>query len=469
MARCSRYTASERSKAVKLSHEIGVTRACEKLNIPSSTLYAWRLAVKTTTTEGARKIPKTSNRFTDEQRAEAVELSFEVGVTTACERFGISQTSLYKWRSKAKAVEVVSTEGAPSGEQPSRTKTVPKKAARRYTPSEKAQALEYMAEHGATETETKFGMSRFSLYNWRDKVERAARGEGESPTSGPDPKDIEEQRNAEILAMWKKHPGLGPSQIRNQLRRQSVKVSVKTVRDVMTDAGYRPPGSKRVPHDERFESVRPNHLWHFDFVQRFINRCSVFTLIIIDDYSRFVVGHCAVDAERADPMIRCFEEAVERHGRPEMVLHDKGSAFWSWNGVSRFTRLLVEMGVDQIPAQFKEWNGKLECFNANIQKEFFKAHKFYDVNEMRRQLNGHLHFYNHQRTHHSLGGVMVPADRYYGREEEVRALMAAGANNMLDLHTISLGERPLDIFRVVQRNAETEIWIMGQKLLTLGK
>jgi hypothetical protein len=46
----------------------------------------------------------------------------------------------------------------------------------------------------------------------------------------------------------------------------------------MEDAGYRPPKVRRQAHDERFEAVRPNHLWHLDFVHRFINRASTFTL-----------------------------------------------------------------------------------------------------------------------------------------------------------------------------------------------
>ena len=52
-----------------------------------------------------------------------------------------------------------------------------------------------------------------------------------------------------------------------------------------------------------------------------------------------------------------------------MVMHDKGAAFWSWKGVSRFTALLTELGIDQIEAQHKEWNGKVEVFNANLHKE----------------------------------------------------------------------------------------------------
>jgi len=92
-----------------------------------------------------------------------------------------------------------------------------------------------------------------------------AAGEGPSPTSGPAPKDIEAQRDGEILSEWKRQPGLGPSQIRNQLRRGGVEVSVNTVRRVMEDAGYRPPKVKREPHAQRYEALRPNQLWHLAF------------------------------------------------------------------------------------------------------------------------------------------------------------------------------------------------------------
>ena len=55
------------------------------------------------------------------------------------------------------------------------------------------------------------------------QAEEGRRGRGTSPTSGPSPQTIEAQRDQEILGEWRKHPGLGPSQIRNQLRRRGVK------------------------------------------------------------------------------------------------------------------------------------------------------------------------------------------------------------------------------------------------------
>lgn len=342
-----------------------------------------------------------------------------------------------------------------------------KRVARRYTPSERAAALELASKVGVAQASEKLGISRYSLWDWKRRVNKAAQGQGDSPTAGESTEQIEAQRDKEILDEWHRHPGLGPSQIRNQLRRKGVKVAVQTVRRVMEDEGYRTPKVKRTDHDQTYESVRPNHLWHLDFLHRHVNRTSTFTLILIDDYSRFVVGHGVDEAERADMVIATFERAVEQHGRPEQVMHDKGSAFWSWRGISRFTALLTELGIDQIPAEHKEWNGKIEVFNANLQKELFDVQRFYDVAEMKRRLDLHLHWYNHARTHHSLGGLLVPADRYYGRVEEVLARIEAGAGRDVgDL--IDLRDRCLELFKVVSHGGAPEVWLLGQKLLELG-
>ena len=326
--------------------------------------------------------------------------------------------------------------------------------------------VECSAKLGISATARKYGVSRYALHDWQRKTKKAAQGEGQALTSGADPAAIEAQRDQEILTEWRRHPGLGPSQIRNQLRRKSIKVSVQTTRRVMEDAGYRPPKVKREPHDQRFEAVRPNHLWHVDYVHRHINRAATHTLIFIDDCSRYVVGHAVADAERADVVIDAFEEAVRRHGRPEMVMHDKGAAFWSWRGISRFVALLTELGVDSIAAEHKEWNGKVEVFNANLHKELFDVQRFYDIAEMRRRLESHLDFYNHGRTSHALGGLLVPADRYYGRAEQVLARIEAGALRDAP-DALDLRERCLELFKVQSKGGVPEVWMLGKKLLEL--
>ena len=417
------YTAQERREALGLSDEVGAAEAGRRLGIPGGTVSCWRHTARTAAAEGkewpARVEPEPDEDGSDEDLATAL------------------------------------AEGSASK---------PRRVARIYTPSERAEALELAAEIGTTAACKQLGMSRYSIYEWQRKAELAAAGKGPSPTSGPDPDDIKALRDHEILSMWRKHPGLGPSQIRNQLRREkSIKVSTSTVRRVMDDAGYRPPKARRHDHEERFESVRPNHCWHMDFVQRWIGRASTFTLILLDDYSRFVTGHGVDDAERADVVTKTFEEAVLRHGKPEMVIHDKGSAFWSWRGIGRFTRLLEEMDVTQIEAS-KTTNGKVENFNGNLHKELFDQHRFYDVAEMKRRLASHLHWFNHRRTHHALGGLLVPADRYYGRVDEVMARIEAGvAADASDV--LQLRDRPLELFKVTSTGGRTEVWLMGSKLL----
>ncbi|MBW1880451.1 MAG: DDE-type integrase/transposase/recombinase [Deltaproteobacteria bacterium] len=403
---------------------------------------------------------RTRRRYTKEERGEAVALASRVGVRPAARALGLPKGTIANWVRKAPEVKP---------EEPVRVETTTRetetrsgRVAKHYTPSQRAQILEYAAANGVTAASKEHGVSRFSIYGWRRKVARAAAGQGDSPTSGPDPREVEAQRDREILDTWQRHPGLGPSQIKNQLRRRGIKVSTNTVRRVMEDAGYRPPKRKRSKHDQRFEAVRPNHLWHLDFLQRYINRASTFTLILLDDHSRFVVGHGVDDAERADLVLQTFEAAVERHGRPEMVVHDRGAAFWSWRGISRFTRLLEEMEIEQIPGT-KQANGKLEVFNANLQKELFDAHRFYDLAEMKRRLAAHLRWYNLRRTSHALGGLLVPADRYYGRVEEVMARIEAGVTD--DSDPLDLRSRILELFKVVSVDGRAEVWLMGQQLL----
>ena len=474
------YTKEQREAALATVRKKGVGAAALEHGVPESCVSRWAKAAGVQRERGARpsspappgedataKPPEAQVKI--EARPEEVAAAPSAPVPAAAPATGGKQPRR-RVQARAARPQVPVTPSAPGvaagsvADAKGSGRRRRSHVAKSYTPSQKAVILEAAQSEGVTAAAEKHEVSRFSIYDWRRKVGKAAVGEGPSPTSGPSPKEIEDKRDAEILEEWKTHPGLGPSQIVNQLARKNVRVSVHTARQVMEEAGYRPPKVERQKHDRRYEAVRPNHLWHLDFVQRFIGKVSTFTLILIDDCSRYVVGHGVDDAERADLVIQTFEQAVEQHGRPERVMHDKGSAFWSWRGISRFTALLVEMGIDQVVAEHKEWNGKVEVFNANLHKELFDAYRFYDVAEMRRRLAAHLHFYNHGRTHHALGGLLVPADRYYGRAAEVIARIEAGAGRELG-DGVDLRDRCLELFKVTSRGGVPEVWLLGQKLL----
>ena len=473
-----KYTKAERLAILKTADKVGPVEAARHHGVPQTTVSNW---LHRDATKVAREVGERADEAkpTRTRRAGTTAISkAPVGspvepTATVPAATKAAGTKAAETRAAVAAKTAVAAKAAVATKAAKPTTMLPKpgtplpnslvkRVARSYTPSEKAEALEHAAAHGVSAASDQFKISRFSIYDWQRKLRKAAAGEGASPTSGPSPRTIEEQRDQEVLGEWRKHPGLGPSQIRNQLRRRGVKVSVTTARRVMEDAGYRPPKVQREPHDERFEAVRPNHLWHLDYVHRNINRAETHTLILIDDCARFVTGHGVDDVERAEMVIGTFETAVARHGKPERVMHDRGSAFWSWRGISRFTSLLTELGIDQVVAEKKEHNGKVEVFNANLHKELFDRYRFYDLAEMKRRLAAHLHWYNCARTHHALGGLLVPADRYYGRAEEVLARIESGGQR--DGDELELRDRCLELFKVVSKNGTPEVWLLGQRL-----
>ncbi|MBM4354501.1 MAG: transposase, partial [Deltaproteobacteria bacterium] len=121
---------------------------------------------------------------------------------------------------------------------------------RRYTPTQKAEAVALATEEGPAAAARESGASPHSVYRWLEETKRAA---GEPVERRWEQTELEKQRDLEILHEWHKQPGLGPSQIRNQLRRRGVRTSVQTVRRVMVEGGYRPPKVKSQAHHERYE------------------------------------------------------------------------------------------------------------------------------------------------------------------------------------------------------------------------
>jgi transposase InsO family protein len=423
------YTTGERERAVLRATEIGPNAAGRELNVPAGTIAYWQHLAR-------RKASANTTPTTN-------------AVEPIC-------------APPADPSQVSGTQAAADTGAKKRGRVV----AKVYTPSQRARALESAATDGVAAASKKCGMSRFAIYDWRRRASLHADGKlADSPVVGSD-EDHAAMRDNRILKEWREHPGLGPSQVRNQLRRQGLKVSMHTVRCVLEANGYVTPKVRRDPvHDHRYEAVRPNHMWHLDFLHRHIHKQKVYVLLIIDDHSRFIVGGALWDGERVAAVRETFLSAVDRHGKPEKAMSDGGSAFYAWKGIGEFTRLLEELEVDQLIATIPQVNGKLEVLNANIQKELFNQETFFDLGEAQRRFQAWIHFYNYRRTHHALGGLLVPADRYFGRADEVLAHIEAGHSPEGIGEPIPVGERQLDLFRITSHRGQIELHLMGQRIL----
>ena len=344
---------------------------------------------------------------------------------------------------------------------------------RRYSPTLKAQILKDARETSVEEAVDKHGCSAWSIYDWRRKQKRAATPQpppiaAESlSTLEPDgavPVDATQaQRQDLILKTWRQQPGLGPSQIRNQLKRKGYKASVNTVRTIMEEHGYVQPRTRRREHTGRYEAIRPLQLYHLDFCHFHVHRQKQCLLLILDDHSRFIPGWTLLKSEHAAGVLDAFEKTVTRYGRPEAVMTDRGGAFHSWKGLSQFERQLEEYGIDHYLAKEPQVNGKAEALMATVQKELIRQVEFTDLADAQRQITRWIQFYNYQRTHHGLGGLLVPADRFHGWEQETLKRIEQGHGaDFQDL--LSPEGRGLELFKVVSVAGQPAIYLMGRKV-----
>lgn len=341
---------------------------------------------------------------------------------------------------------------------------------KRYSPAEKGQILAHAEAHGVDAAVKQYGVSDVTIYEWRRAAKRrgpqepAARQEGGGGAQAIEAEDAHAERDRKILAKWRQHPGYGPSQVQQMLRRDGFKVSVGTCRHVMEEHGYLPPKLRRKEHAGRYEAGRPRELYHLDFFHFHVHRQKQCLLFIEDDFSRYIVGWTLAREEKADAVIACFEESIGRYGKPEGAMSDRGSAFHSWQGLSRFEALLESYEINYYLAREAAVNGKVEALNASFQKECLQQQEFMDLSDAARAIGKWVWHYNHYRTHHALGGMLVPADRFYGLTEyTLRKLEQGQGAHTLEL--ISPENRGLELLRVLSLGGKPQVWLMGEKLL----
>src|SRR3982074_2139573 len=102
------------------------------------------------------------------------------------------------------------------------------------------------------------------------------------------------------------------------------------------------PGHKIYPYLLRkMQAVRPDQVWAMDITYIPMARGFVYLAAVVDWFSRRVLSHRWSITMEADFCIEALEEALARHGRPEIFNTDQGSQFTS----AAFTDVLLKAGV----------------------------------------------------------------------------------------------------------------------------
>ena len=275
-----------------------------------------------------------------------------------------------------------------------------------------------------------------------------------------------------ILRYKKRHPSMGPAQIGAQLKRfHGWRTAVRAIGRVLVTNGYklqhrgsRPEGDEN-PH--RWEAPHRNAIWQLDFAEMFLVGERRQLLIIEDDFSRFIVGHRLVEHPTSEVVVEVMREAIRRHGKPESVYTDRGGAFLAWGDRTSFGDFLeVELIDHHVGRSYHpQGRGKVEAVIHSVRRELWETTHFDSVEAAEKGLAAFFREYNHRRAHMGIDGL-TPADRFFGRWEEVRQEVEARARHRplgSDPHITEerLPEDQVEVVRLMFVGDRLELRLLG--------
>jgi putative transposase len=241
------------------------------------------------------------------------------------------------------------------------------------------------------------------------------------PRTGENPLNLALMRL--IDAQFLETPWYGSRQMARHLRRQGYTVGRKRVRRLMAKMGlaavYQRPRTT-VPHPEHrkwpylLRSLvidRPDQVWCADITYIPMRRGFHYLVAIMDWMSRRVLAWRLSNTMDAEFCIEALEEAMARHGRPEIFNTDQGSQFTS----PRFTDILTAAGVKVSMDGKGRWmdNIFIERLWRSLKYECVYLHAFETGSEARAGIGKWMSYYNAERPHSALGG-RTPLEAHVG-------------------------------------------------------
>jgi transposase InsO family protein len=295
------------------------------------------------------------------------------------------------------------------------------------------------------------GMSKHTLYNWKKRFDQQGpAGLLDQPRGGPMGSRMPELTKRTILMLKESNPTWGCQRISDMLLRgPALPASPGAVAQVLHEAGYELEEVPTRPHPDKvrtFERATPNQLWQtdlFTFILKRQNR-RVYLVAFMDDHSRFLVGYGLHVSQSSALVLEVLRAAITNYGTPQEILTDNGSQYVTWRGKSAFSKELDKRGIKQIVATPRrpQTLGKIERFWGTLWRECLETAVFVDLGDAQQRLGLFMDYYNFQRPHQGLDGL-VPADRFFGAASKVRqTLQARVAANALELAKNGLPKKP---------------------------
>jgi putative transposase len=258
------------------------------------------------------------------------------------------------------------------------------------------------------------GVSRSGFYAWltRSPSERSRRDE--ALTADVRKSFLDSDRTYGARRVWRDvlAAGLdcGLHAIERLMQVNAMKARPRR-RRLPIDAGERPVTELAANLlDRQFNVSVPNRSWAADFTYIWTAEGWLYVAVVLDLYSRRIVGWAMRSAMTADLVTDALTMALWRRGKPRELLHhsDRGSQYTS----EQCQRLMADYGVTcSLSRSGNVWdNAAMESFFSSLKTERTAGKTYRTRDQARADVFDYIErFYNPRRRHSTLG-YLSPVD-----------------------------------------------------------
>ncbi|WP_369600085.1 IS3 family transposase [Hahella sp. SMD15-11] len=369
----------------------------------------------------------TRKRYSEDFKKEALALADSVGISAAAKDLGLHESQLYNWRSKARQAQ---------GQSEAEQQLAAENARLKRQLAQQAEELAIFKKGGGVlrqEPEVKYVfmqahegefrlktmsrvlcVSRSGYYAWRRRqVARSARQQRREATD-----------QAVSEAFWQKKGRYGAPRLVAEMAENGHALNRKTIAKSLQRQGLRARAARKfkattqskhnlpvAPNllEQKFEATAPNQKWVGDITYLWTDEGWLYLAVVIDLFSRMVVGWSMSERMTADLVCNALGMALWRRGMPEgMIVHsDRGSQYCSrdYQKLIRVHNLRCSMSAKGNCYD----NACAESFFHSLKVEAIHGEQFRTREQMRRAVFEYIEVdYNRDRRH-SANGNLSPA------------------------------------------------------------
>ena len=160
---------------------------------------------------------------------------------------------------------------------------------------------------------------------------------------------------------------------------------------------------------------RPNQVWAMDITYIPMKKGYMYLTAIIDLYSRYVVNWSVSNSMDADWCQRCLEEAIEMHGKPDILNTDQGSQFTSETCANYVVKQGIRLSMDGKGRAID--NAFIERLWRSVKYEKLYLYPPKNGTDLYLMLAEYFNYYNLERRHAGIDD-QIPEERYLQLKKE---------------------------------------------------